>query len=128
MSNVLYGQQFLTKLDSTKKVDYWVEQSDAIPFSPTTTLDFSFPDSAIVNIEIHKVSINQQTHEVLNSLPIRKLLQKELPGGHYRILWDLMDSNNRRVEKGLYIFFIKIIHERGIKMISFEAKTKLMPL
>lgn len=48
------SQEILTRVDSISHDSYWVEQGNAIPFSPSTSLAFSFPDSSMVYVEVQR--------------------------------------------------------------------------
>jgi hypothetical protein len=127
-ANTSFTQDILTRVDSISQLCYWVEQGDTNPFSPTTTLDFSFPDSSLVDIEVQRISIEDKSMSINGYVVIRKLVHQRLSKGYYRILWDMKDSSGSRVEKGLYIFHLIITREYGVSIISFEARTKQIPL
>ncbi|MCP4728390.1 MAG: T9SS type A sorting domain-containing protein, partial [bacterium] len=67
------------------------------PFNPTTTIEYQIPEADIVILEIYNIK----------GQLVRTLVNKTQSAGLYRIKWDGMDSNRRRVASGVYIYSIR---------------------
>ncbi len=71
------------------------------PFSPSTTLPFSVPDSS------DGEHVNVRFFDVHNKL-IRTLLDRPMPSGTHTVSWDGMDEQNNPVAAGLYFYRIQV--------------------
>ena len=63
------------------------------PFNPTTTIEFTSPESGFATISIYSMAGQK----------IRELTADYLPAGTHTLLWDGKDSNGNAVSSGIYI-------------------------
>ncbi|MEF3693780.1 MAG: T9SS type A sorting domain-containing protein [Candidatus Cloacimonadota bacterium] len=66
------------------------------PFNPSTTIEFSIPQTGQVNLCIYNIR-GQRVKNLQNSVMER---------GYHRVVWDGRDTNNCNVASGIY--FIKL--------------------
>ena len=66
------------------------------PFNPSTTIEFSIPQTGQVNMNIYNIR-GQRVKSLQNSV---------LERGYHRVVWDGKDESNRSVASGVY--FIKL--------------------
>jgi hypothetical protein len=76
------------------------------PFNPSTTIRFSLPQEAMVNIKVYNI-LGKEITELLNETRI---------SGEYEITWDGTDSNGKLVPSGIY--FITMNADRFSKTIK----------
>ncbi len=67
------------------------------PFNPTTTIKYSIPKAAKVELEIY--NILGQT--------VKTLVEEEKPAGFYQVSWDGRDEHGRGVSTGIYLYQIR---------------------
>ncbi len=64
------------------------------PFNPTTTISFDLPGTMDVTLEIYDL-LGQK---------VTTLLNRHLPAGRYKVVWNGQDDGGRLVSSGLYIY------------------------
>ena len=67
------------------------------PFNPTTTINFSIPESGHVNIMIYDILGRH----------VRTLVDKSHSAGNYSVMWDATDMNGSKISAGIYFYTIK---------------------
>jgi Secretion system C-terminal sorting domain/Dockerin type I domain len=67
------------------------------PFNPSTSLSYSLPKETHVNISIYNV-LGQKVVE---------LVDKTLPAGNHKVVWNGNDSNDKTVSSGVYFAKMK---------------------
>lgn len=73
-----------------------LEQNIPNPFNPTTTIRFTLPARARVNLAVFDVSGRR----------ITTLVDREMPAGLSTVEWDGRDSHGRQVSSGVYFYRI----------------------
>jgi hypothetical protein len=79
------------------------------PFNPETTISFSLPKDAKVNLSIYNIKGQK----------VKTLVNQILPAGEHKIIWNGMDSKNKKATSGLYLYQMKT---------EFETVTNKMML
>lgn len=67
------------------------------PFNPSTTIEYSLPQRADVNISVYNI-LGQN---------IRTLVDETMPAGKYSVIWDGRDRAGRHAASGIYFYRIK---------------------
>jgi M6 family metalloprotease-like protein len=67
------------------------------PFNPTTTISFSLPGAAHVDLSIYDVE----------GRLVRTLIEENLPGGARTVAWEGRDWKGNRVGSGMYFYRLK---------------------
>ncbi len=68
------------------------------PFNPSTTISFSLiQNSVFVNLEVFNIKGQK----------IKTLINEDLQRGKHSIIWSGLDSNNKSVSSGIYLYKIK---------------------
>lgn len=76
--------------------DYALQQNYPNPFNPTTTIEFSIPQS-------HRGVVTLRIYNMLGQL-VRELENAEIAPGVYRKTWNGLDEQGRRVASGVFIY------------------------
>ncbi len=83
--------------DPTERVlpnEWALGQNYPNPFNPTTTIEFSMPNTAGVSVRVYNV---------LGQV-VKTLVNGTLPAGVHRVQWDATDQSGASVSSGLYIY------------------------
>ncbi|MEA2096301.1 MAG: T9SS type A sorting domain-containing protein [Candidatus Cloacimonadota bacterium] len=64
------------------------------PFNPTTTISYSLPLEGEVSLNIYNVK----------GQLVRQLIDGSQPEGHYEVVWNGKDSNEKSVSSGIYFY------------------------
>lgn len=75
------------------------------PFNPSTTIYYSIPNPARVNLNIYNI----------NGQKIKTLVNQFQKSGNYTIEWDGKDSNGKLVSPGIYFYKISTHSQSEIK-------------
>lgn len=75
---------------------YRLSQNYPNPFNPSTMIEYSLPTRAHVNITVYNI-LGQE---------VRTLVNKSMPPGNYRILWDGTDNSGAAAASGIYMYHI----------------------
>jgi len=67
------------------------------PFNPETTIRFDLKDAVPVTLEIYN----------LKGQLVRTLVREDMPAGRHSIVWNSLDSNNRKVSSGIYFYRLR---------------------
>ncbi len=67
------------------------------PFNPSTTIVFNLPVSGKVKLEVFNIKGQK----------VKTLLNEEMQKGEHSIVWSCLDSNNKPVSSGIYLYKIK---------------------
>ena len=76
---------------------YSLEQNYPNPFNPSTTIEYSLPEQADVEISIYNL-IGQR---------VSTIVDEEKPSGSYSVTWDGTDDNGKPVATGIYFYRLK---------------------
>ena len=74
------------------------------PFNPTTTIAFSLPDKAIIDISIYNIKGQK----------VKTILNEQLSSGEHTAIWNGADKSNRAVASGVY-FYRLTVNGKGVK-------------
>lgn len=74
--------------------NYALEQNYPNPFNPETSIEFSLPEGAVVELVIYDVLGRQ----------VRRLASGEYTAGQHAIMWDGRDENRNQVASGVYLY------------------------
>ncbi|MCH7575593.1 MAG: T9SS type A sorting domain-containing protein [Candidatus Marinimicrobia bacterium] len=74
--------------------EYVLSQNYPNPFNPSTTINFSLPESGQVKLAVYNL-LGQE---------VRQLVSGDLSAGNYRAIWSGMDNTGRKVSSGLYFY------------------------
>jgi len=76
------------------------------PFNPSTTISFSVTqNSDFVNLEVYNIKGQK----------VKILLNEELQKGKHTSIWSGLDSNNKPVSSGIYLYKIKAGNQESVK-------------
>ena len=64
------------------------------PFNPSTKIEFSLSERARVRLEIYDITGRR----------VKRLLDEELPSGHWSIVWEGEDDKGTKVASGVYFY------------------------
>ncbi|MCH8327580.1 MAG: T9SS type A sorting domain-containing protein, partial [Candidatus Marinimicrobia bacterium] len=88
---------------SDTPTEYVLSQNYPNPFNPSTTINFSLPESGQVKLAVYNL-LGQE---------VRQLVSGDLGAGNYRAIWSGMDNTGRKVSSGLY-FYRLVVDNRVI--------------
>jgi hypothetical protein len=74
--------------------DFALRQNYPNPFNPTTTITYSLPEAARVQLDIYN----------LKGQLVKTLVNGDEPAGMHSVVWDGRDSNNAAVASGVYFY------------------------
>jgi hypothetical protein len=75
------------------------------PFNPTTTISFSLPENGNVELSIYNVKGQKVT----------TLINEQMQSGKHTAIWSGLDSNNKSVSSGIYLYKIKAGNQESAK-------------
>ncbi|MDP8203468.1 MAG: FlgD immunoglobulin-like domain containing protein [Candidatus Tenebribacter mawsonii] len=76
------------------------------PFNPSTTISFSVTqNSDFVNLEVYNIKGQK----------VKTLLNEEMQNGKHTTVWYGLDSNNKPVSSGIYLYKIKVGNQESVK-------------
>ena len=75
------------------------------PFNPETTIEFSLQNNSVVDLTIYNIK-GQKITTLINE-PMRK--------GKHSVIWSGLDSNNKPVSSGIYLYKIKSGIQESVK-------------
>ncbi|MEA2095193.1 MAG: FlgD immunoglobulin-like domain containing protein [Candidatus Cloacimonadota bacterium] len=76
------------------------------PFNPVTTISFSVTqNSDFVNLEVYNIKGQK----------VKTLLNEQMQKGKHSIVWLGLDSNNKPVSSGIYLYKIKAGNQESVK-------------
>lgn len=78
-------------------VDFALAQNYPNPFNPSTTINFTVPNSAAVKLTVYNI-----LGETVNVL-----INKEMQTGSYNVIWNADDFGGRKVSSGVYFYELK---------------------
>ncbi len=98
----IYGLAVLTGVDAVGRVQdlptkFAVSQNYPNPFNPSTEISFDLPKSSVVTVVIFDILGRE----------VRRLVDRSMPAGRYRVSWNGMDNGGSRVASGIYIYAIQ---------------------
>ena len=73
---------------------FTLKQNYPNPFNPTTTIEYTLPQSAFVELVIYN-SLGQK---------VRILVHQQQPAGQYQVQWDGRDEQGEPVGSGMYLY------------------------
>jgi hypothetical protein len=93
-----YSSEIEVELSLPEK--FQLNQNFPNPFNPSTTISFSLPHSAFVNLSIYNI-IGEKVAEVVNG---------QLDGGNYNYIWNPKDMNS-----GVYLYELRTEDYKSIR-------------
>lgn len=75
------------------------------PFNPTTIIEFSIQNN--INVELSIFNIKGQK--------VKTLINEQMQKGKHSIVWSGLDSNNKPVSSGIYLYKIKAGNQETVK-------------
>jgi M6 family metalloprotease-like protein len=81
-------------VDNIPPTDFSLRQNYPNPFNPTTTITYSLPEAARVQLDIYN----------LKGQLVKTLVNGDEPAGMHSVVWDGRDSNNAAVASGVYFY------------------------
>jgi len=79
---------------TTKTFPFALRQNYPNPFNPKTTIAFSLPEQALVNLSVYSV----------DGKLVATLIDKRLPEGLHEATWDGRNARGRQVSSGMYLY------------------------
>jgi hypothetical protein len=89
---------------------YALEQNYPNPFNPYTTIKFSLPEQANVNLKIYNL-LGQE---------VATLAEGEMPAAFHNVVWDGRNSAGAQVATGMYFYRIEATGVSGEKFNSLK--------
>ena len=83
-------------LDNVIPLEFALKQNYPNPFNPSTTIQYSLPEAAKVQLDIFNVK----------GQLIKTLVNGEMPAGMHSVVWNGRDMNNQAVASGVYFYRI----------------------
>ena len=84
---------------SLEPVEFRLYPNAPNPFNPVTTLHYSLPRKADMELSIYN-ALGQR---------VRHILKKDCNAGHHTVLWDGTDNSGMRLASGIYICQLKAV-------------------
>lgn len=75
------------------------------PFNPTTTIEFSVPETSQVKLVIYN----------LRGQKVRDIVNTEMLKGHHKVVWDGKDNNDRSVSSGIFFACLESSRNRSVR-------------
>ena len=88
------GKQLDEPADEVLPDEWALGQNYPNPFNPTTTIEFSMPNTSGVSVRIYNM---------LGQV-VKTLVNGTLPAGIHRLTWDATDEGGSSVSSGMYIY------------------------
>ncbi len=92
-----------------------LKQNYPNPFNPTTSIEFSLPVAADVQLVIYNI-LGQQVASLIND---------QRSAGSHSVLWNANDSNGMRISSGIYFYMLKA---SGVDGNEFQEIKKMVLL
>lgn len=83
---------------NSDKIDFSISQNYPNPFNPSTTINYSVPGAANVNIKVYDI----------NGQVVRNLLSEFKNSGNYSLSWDGKNDVGSTVSSGTYFYQVQI--------------------
>jgi photosystem II stability/assembly factor-like uncharacterized protein len=100
---------------NTIPVSFALKQNYPNPFNPTTTIEFSLPVAADVQLTIFNI-LGQQ---------VATLINEQRNAGNHSVVWNSNDSNGMKLSSGIYLYKLKA---RGVDGSEFQEIKKMVLL
>lgn len=84
----------VSEFEGSVPLDFGLKQNYPNPFNPATTISYSLSRASNVTLTIYSI-LGQE---------IKVLIREQKPSGIYEVLWDGMNSANKPVSSGIYIY------------------------
>jgi hypothetical protein len=97
----------ITDIENTSSLPlkYYLLQNYPNPFNPVTTIKYGILNSGDVNVMIYDVLGNT----------VKELVNKKQSKGHYQVMWNGKNIQNKPVSSGIYYYQIVTQHFQNIK-------------
>jgi flagellar hook assembly protein FlgD len=92
-----------------------LKQNYPNPFNPTTTIEFSLPIAADVQLTVFNI-LGQQ---------VASLINEQVSAGNHSILWNANGSNGMKLSSGIYFYMLKA---SGVDGNGFQQIKKMILL
>lgn len=102
-------------VQSSVPEQYSLKQNYPNPFNPTTSIEFSIPVSADIELVVYNI-LGQQ---------VTTLINEHRSAGSYSVVWNADDSNSRKLSSGIYFYMLKA---SGVDGNDFQEIKKMVLL
>jgi hypothetical protein len=89
--------------------NYYLYQNYPNPFNPSTTIRFMLKKADVVSVKIYNMN-----GQIVRTL----ILNKEMPAGIHKVVWDGRDDAGKRVASGRYIYSLETTNFRASRMMT----------
>ena len=83
----------LIESDESTPSEFSITGNYPNPFNPTTTIEFTIPETGFINLSIYNITGQK----------IRELVSDTMTAGTHSIVWDGRDGNGMMVSSGIYL-------------------------
>jgi photosystem II stability/assembly factor-like uncharacterized protein len=111
----LYLVTEIEPIHNTIPESYSLKQNYPNPFNPTTSIEFSLPVAADVELNIFNI-LGQK---------VATLINEQRSAGYHSVVWNADDSNGRKLSSGIYFYMLKA---SGIDGNEFQKIKKMVLL
>ena len=85
------------KTEGALPAGFTLHQNYPNPFNPSTKIEFSLPRTTRVTLDIYNITGRR----------VKRLVDEELPSGHWSVVWNGEDESGAEVASGVYFYRIK---------------------
>lgn len=96
-------------------ISFALQQNYPNPFNPTTSIEFSLPVTADVQLVVYNI-LGQQVASLING---------QRNAGTHSVLWNANDSNGMKLSSGIYFYMLKA---SGVDASEFQEIKKMVLL
>jgi subtilisin family serine protease len=83
--------------------DYHLEQNYPNPFNPSTSINYSLPEDALVTVKVYDALGRE----------VKTLISSQQAAESYRIVWNGTDASGRTVASGMYLYRLVATNASG---------------
>ncbi len=99
--------------------DVVLQQNHPNPFNPETTIEFSLPNEAEVQLEVFNI----------RGQKVKTLVSSPMEAGNHKVTWKGKDDSDREVGSGLYLYKLSVAGKTNVKKdASSEIVTNVLQL
>ncbi|HPG41939.1 MAG TPA: choice-of-anchor D domain-containing protein [bacterium] len=95
--------------NDTRPIQFDLLQNYPNPFNPQTTIEYSLPETADVQVEVFNITGQK----------ICTLVNEKLQPGYYRVVWDGTNDRSETVSAGIYYLILKAGNYTQTKKMAF---------
>ncbi len=99
VQSLAYRTGNVSSVDEDGKIPltFSLQQNYPNPFNPSTSIEFSIPVSADIELVVYDI-LGQQ---------VTTLINEHRSAGSYSVVWNADDSNSRKLSSGIYFYMLK---------------------